>query len=205
MSMVEAERLAAEQPDPKAWDQLDDVAREALRSFNVFAEHFLLRRPVPLAPGCGRARRRGPAGSRAALVPRVEHAAWVGEVDVVQAVRVMLGAYGMSVSSHCVGRAGIAADQLINGRVTFGSAYGDIRQAEQRGASWCRRRLGVPAREATRGRGDRLSQSHSNRSCRRSPRRPANATGSRSASDRGAIANVIQTTTSIVLRRTIAG
>jgi hypothetical protein len=46
-SMAEQGWIDQEQPAPRTWDELDGGAREALRSFFVFAETFLLRRPVP--------------------------------------------------------------------------------------------------------------------------------------------------------------
>ena len=46
-SLAEHERIEQEQPAPKAWNELNGGAREALRSFSTFAEMFLLRRPVP--------------------------------------------------------------------------------------------------------------------------------------------------------------
>jgi hypothetical protein len=45
-SMVEMDRREEAMPDPKSWDALDGGVRDTLLDFNLFAEVFLLRRPL---------------------------------------------------------------------------------------------------------------------------------------------------------------
>ncbi|HYZ12242.1 MAG TPA: hypothetical protein VFA08_01355 [Actinomycetota bacterium] len=123
-SIAEAERRDEQQPDPKPWDELDDGAREALRSFSVFAERFLLRRPVPWREDAAqrvvealqdRSTRsyhvlNMPPGSGKSTLFTMDLVVWLlaggGRCDPLRgrATRIMLGSFGYKVATHYVGR-----------------------------------------------------------------------------------------------------
>jgi len=123
-SIAEAERREELQPNPKPWDELSTDAQAALRDFLVFGEAFLCRRPVPWRQDAAmrtvealadRTERsfvvmNMPPGSGKSTLFGHDLAVWlicgggVCNPQAGRAVRVMLGAFGMSVASHYVAR-----------------------------------------------------------------------------------------------------
>jgi hypothetical protein len=123
-SMAERRREAEAQPDPKTWEELSTDAQAALRDFLVFGELFLCRRPVPWRQDAAmrtvealadRSERsfvvmNMPPGSGKSTLFGHDLVAWlicgggVCDPKAGRAVRVMLGAFGMSVATHYVAR-----------------------------------------------------------------------------------------------------
>jgi hypothetical protein len=123
-SLVEADRREEAQPQPRSWHELSPDAQQALRDFGTFAELFLCRRKVAWRSDAAmrtvealtdRSERsflvlNMPPGSGKSTLFTHDIPAWlicgggICDPKAGRAVRLMLGAFGMSVATHYVGR-----------------------------------------------------------------------------------------------------